>query len=76
MQVKVLAFAQMHDQLGFREHLIDCSPDETPRAILSRIAPGFAPGSVRVALDLAYAEWDSPIGTATELALIPPVSGG
>ncbi|MEI9960038.1 MAG: MoaD/ThiS family protein [Limisphaerales bacterium] len=32
--------------------------------------------SIRVAIDLEYADWDKPIGAARELALVPPVSGG
>ena len=76
MNIKVLTFAQTRDQLGFAERMVECSPAETPRAILRRIAPDFAPGPVRVALDLQYADWDQPVGAAVELALIPPVSGG
>jgi hypothetical protein len=39
MQLQLLAFAQAHDQLGFRERLVECSPTETPRQILARLAP-------------------------------------
>ena len=31
---------------------------------------------MRIAVDQEYADWDSPIGEAKEIALIPPVSGG
>jgi molybdopterin converting factor small subunit len=31
---------------------------------------------MRVALDHEYAAWDSPLGTGSEIAIIPPVSGG
>ena len=76
MEIKVLAFAQTRDQLGFGERTLNCEIHETPRAILRRIAPQFIPGPVRVAVDLEYADWDRPIGDAKEIALIPPVSGG
>lgn len=76
MQIKVLAFAQTRDQLGFGEKTLACDSNETPRAILRRIATEFTPGPVRVAVDQEYADWDRPIGDAKELALIPPVSGG
>lgn len=76
MQIKILTFAQTRTQLGFSERVVDCQPGETPRQILRRIAPQFAPGPIRVAVDLEYADWDKPVGSATELALIPPVSGG
>ena len=77
MQIKVLTFAQTRTQLGFGEKSIDCEPQETPRMILRRLAPQFDPGkTIRVAVNQEYADWDQPVGDATELALIPPVSGG
>ena len=76
MQIKILTFAQTRTQLGFSERMVECSPDETPRDILRRLAPDFTPGPVRVAVDLHYADWDQPVANARELALIPPVSGG
>jgi molybdopterin converting factor small subunit len=76
MQLKLLAFAQAHDALGFRERLVEFEPQESPRALLARVAPDFAPGVARVAVDCEYHAWDAPIGPAAELAIIPPVSGG
>ena len=76
MTVKLLAFAQTRDALGCPEQLIDCAPGETPRALLARLAPTLDPAALRVAVDGEYADWDTPIGAASEIALIPPVSGG
>ncbi|MEA3209009.1 MAG: hypothetical protein QOE70_2066 [Chthoniobacter sp.] len=76
MQVRLLAFAQTQDQLGFRERAVECAEEESPRTILARLAPGFEAAGLRVAVDGEYHEWDAPIGAASELALIPPVSGG
>jgi molybdopterin converting factor small subunit len=76
MQIKLLAFAHTQIQLGFEERSVQCAPEETPRQILARLAPGFETGAVRVAIDHEYHGWDAPIGQANELALIPPVSGG
>jgi molybdopterin converting factor small subunit len=76
MQVKLLAFAQAQDRLGFHERLIECDAGETPREVLARIAPRFDPASARVAVDCEYSQWDVPLGAAVEIALIPPVSGG
>ncbi len=76
MQVRLLAFAQARDQLGWPERVVDCEPGETPRGILSRVAPGVVCEGWRVALDEEYQPWDAPIGAAREIALIPPVSGG
>ena len=77
MKINILTFAQTRTQLGFSEMAVEYAVTETPRQILRRIAPQFDPGkTVRVAVNQEYADWDQPIGTATELALIPPVSGG
>ena len=77
MKITILTFAQTRTQLGFGEKSVDCQPDETPREILRRVAPEFDPGkTIRVAVNQEYADWDRPVGHATELALIPPVSGG
>ncbi len=77
MQLKLLAFAQAHDLLGFQERLVEVEPEETPRRLLGRLAPLFDAAGVRVAIDCEYCSWDTPIGAqARELAIIPPVSGG
>jgi len=77
MKITVLTFAQARTQLGFAEKTFECQPNETPREILRRLAPQFDPGkTIRVAVNQEYADWDHPVGDATELALIPPVSGG
>lgn len=77
MKITVLTFAQTRSQLGFVEKFFDCEPHETPREILRRLAPQFDPDkTIRVAVNQEYADWDRPVGNATELALIPPVSGG
>ncbi len=76
MQVKLLAFAQARDQLGWSERVVECEPTETPHAILARIAPAAPVEMWRVAVDEEYHSWDDAIGSAREIALIPPVSGG
>ncbi len=76
--VRLLLFAQARELVGFRELLILVDPEETPRQILERIAPGFFEKvfGARVSLDLEYGSWDCPIGEAEEMAVLPPVSGG
>lgn len=76
MQVNVIAFAQARDQLGWTERVVECAPEESARAILARVAPGLGLETMRVAIDQEYQPWDTPIGQAAEIALIPPVSGG
>ncbi len=76
MQVKLLAFAQARDLIGFGERLIVCQPGESPRAVLARVAPELPVEGLRVAVDQEYHAWDAPLGEVSEIALIPPVSGG
>lgn len=76
MTLTVLAFAQARDLFGFGRQEVDCNPAETPRALLLRLNPQADLGLLRVALDCEFADWDQPLGSATELAIIPPVSGG
>jgi molybdopterin converting factor small subunit len=76
MQVKLLAFAQAADRLGFRERVVECAPEDSPRAILARLSRELTTADLRVAVDEEYADWIEPIGEAREIALIPPVSGG
>jgi molybdopterin synthase sulfur carrier subunit len=76
MQIKLLAFAQARDLLGWPERVVECQPDDTPRTILTRLAPQAPVEHWRVAVDEEYQPWDQPIGAAREIALIPPVSGG
>lgn len=76
MQIRLLAFAQAADRLGFRECLVECTPDDSARSILARIAPDFEITALRAAVDHEYRPWDAAIGEAREIALIPPVSGG
>ena len=76
MQLKLLAFAQAADLLGFRERIVECSASDTARTVIDRLSGSEDLASMRVAIDGEYREWDEPIGNARELALIPPVSGG
>jgi molybdopterin converting factor small subunit len=77
IRVKLLAFAQAADRLGWRERLVECAPDETLRAIVERNAPGFDFTSARAAVNCEYAAWDDAAGAlAREIAILPPVSGG
>jgi molybdopterin converting factor small subunit len=74
--MKILAFASARQRAGFAELEIPVDPSETPRAILCRVAPHLPLGDLRAAIDCEYWDWDTPVGVASELAIIPPVSGG
>jgi molybdopterin converting factor small subunit len=74
--MKILAFSAARDRAGFSELDLPVAPTDTPRTILHRIAPHLPVENFRAALDYEYCDWDTPVGPATELAIIPPVSGG
>ena len=77
MQITILAFANAADALGWRSVLAECTPAQSSREIVATVAPGFSPGSWRVAVDCDYRAWDEAVGAlAQEIAIIPPVSGG
>ena len=76
MSITVLAFAQSQDTFGFSSRELPCSPEDTPRTLLLRVKPDADLSLLRVALDCEFSTWDTPLGEAKELAIIPPVSGG
>lgn len=77
MEVTVLAFAQARETFGFSSRTVPCTPEETPRALLRRLAPGASVEHLAVAVDNEYTTFDTPLGgAAREMILIPPVSGG
>jgi molybdopterin converting factor small subunit len=74
--MKILAFAAARERAGFTQLETPVAPTDTPRAIIARLAPHLDVTHLRAAVDFEYWDWDTPVGPATELALIPPVSGG
>ena len=76
MTLRLLAFAQAADAVGFRERDVSYEPGETSRQVLMQVAAHYDPVHARVAIDGEYRGWDEPIGEAAEMAIIPPVSGG
>jgi sulfur-carrier protein len=76
VEITLIPFAQARDLFGFSSRAVPCAPEDTPRQIALRLQPGIALDHFRAALDLEYVAWDTPIGGARELAIIPPVSGG
>ncbi len=78
-QLKVLAFAQARSLLGRAEQFLEVLPTDTPRVVLESLVGNESAqicSSCRVAIDLEYRAWDEPLGGASEMAVIPPVSGG
>jgi molybdopterin converting factor small subunit len=74
--MKIIAFAAARERAGFSELEVEVDASETPRAILHRLAPQLALQDLRAAVDFEYWDWDASVGAASELAIIPAVSGG
>lgn len=78
-QVTVLYFASLRDAAGAASEVVDSSDGDlrTLYEIL-RARHGFALTSdrLRVAVDGAFARWDDALVAGSEVAFIPPVSGG
>ena len=77
-QVRVRLFGPLRDAAGWSDR--DCE-GETVAAVWESICDAHPElrghrRSVRPAVDLAYAEWDSRLRDGAELAFIPPVAGG
>lgn len=83
--LRLLYFAWVRERIGQGEELIDRpAPGTTIADLLDALAdssPGhqaaFADRArLRAALDQDFVSLDAEIGTASELALFPPVTGG
>lgn len=76
--ITILAFAQARNLLGFSEHTIAWEPTDTAAQVCRRLSPvhGETLMQFRVAVDEAYASWDTPLQPGQTIAIIPPVSGG
>ena len=79
MQVRVLYFASLRDAAGVADELLETQTADL-RALYASLQArhGFAMPveRLRVAVDDAFADWDAAPAHGSEIAFIPPVSGG
>ena len=77
-QVTVLYFASLRDAAGVASETVEAHADL--RALYDRLRTrhGFAlpQERLRVAVDGEFACWDDAVRSGSEVAFIPPVSGG
>jgi len=81
---RLLYFAHLRERAGTAQETIKLPPHvKTGRHLLKwlseqrpELAEILANGKVRLALDQELASLDSEIGTAGEIALFPPMTGG
>ena len=78
MSVTVLYFASLREAAGVeREQLpLPASPADLYSQLAERYGFSLPAAKLRVAVDGAFARWDSPLHDGCEIAFIPPVSGG
>ena len=81
MRVRALYFAALRERAGTGEDVLELPPGATVAQALEAVGalrPGLRAldASVRVAVDRAFSSLDQPLQDGSELALLPPVSGG
>ena len=76
--VRVLYFASLRDAAGVDSEMIEATGDLRALYLALQQRHGFAlpVERVRVAVDGAFARWQDPVRDGSEVAFIPPVSGG
>ena len=77
---RVLLFGRLADQAGWREREVEALDLSTLRASIARTDPDLgaalvAPG-VQVAVDKAIVRGEAALSPASEVAFLPPMSGG
>ena len=77
---RVLLFGRLSDVAGWRERQIDSPFLSALRTRLSAddaaLGEALAGKGVQVALDQVIVRGDAPLNAATEVAFLPPMSGG
>lgn len=77
MPIRVRYFASLKEILGRDEDSLPPFTAATPRLVWQTANPGRAlPGRVLTAINLDYADLDSPVQDGDEVAFFPPVTGG
>lgn len=77
MQVKVLAFGPLADEMGGKEHDFEMKPNTSIRFLLEELGVEMwlSQGLV-VSINGRKVGEDEPVCDGDEIALLPPVSGG
>jgi molybdopterin synthase sulfur carrier subunit len=79
MKIRVLFLASQRDGAGQAEAVVDCDAADAAAlyAQLQALHRFALPRErLRVAVDGAFADWHAPLRDGSEVAFIPPVSGG
>ncbi|USQ95916.1 MoaD/ThiS family protein [Caulobacter sp. RL271] len=77
---RVLLFGRLADQAGWRDRVIEAGDLQALRAALAADDPdlgdALAGPGVQVAVDKAIVRGEAALTVATEVAFLPPMSGG
>ncbi|MFT4253874.1 MAG: MoaD/ThiS family protein [Caulobacter sp.] len=77
---RVLLFGRLADQAGWREREVEAGSLAALRARLAAddadLAEALAGPGVQVAVDKALVRGEAALAAATEVAFLPPMSGG
>ena len=77
MQVKVLAFGPLAEEMEGREHQIELPPSSSVRFLLEEIGLDmWLSKGLLISINGEKVGEDAPICDGDEVALLPPVSGG
>ncbi len=77
--VHVRYFATLRERRGLEEEILQtraATAAELYEELRKAYDFPFAPEHLRVAVDDALCEWDTPIGDGQRVVFLPPVSGG
>ncbi len=78
-QVTLRYFASLRDAAGMAEEIVHTSAPclrDLYEEVRARHAFRWTPAHLRVAMDGDFSDWDAAVRDGSEIALIPPVSGG
>ena len=77
---RVLLFGRLADVAGWRERQVDCISIRTLRTLLAEedeiLGEALGGKGVQVALDQAIVRGDAALAVNSEVAFLPPMSGG
>ncbi len=77
---RVLLFGRLADQAGWREREVEAGSLSALRASIANddaaLAEALAGPGVQVAVDKALVRGEAALAAATEVAFLPPMSGG
>ncbi|WP_454713564.1 MoaD/ThiS family protein [Caulobacter segnis] len=74
---RVLLFGRLADQAGWRDRVIEAADLSALRQILStELGDALTAPGVQVAVDKAIVRGDAMLSATTEVAFLPPMSGG